>query len=338
MSIDVKNNHLRYCPFCGNAFAVQLSSIRFCSFCGENLAALPGLTSEKTIDGYATAGGNPGKQVDGTSVKQEFLADQDQRESNMDGCITAAQTAISLENNVYSLVLKYCFIDRQVLVRKLQTILLRSSRAIQLALESVPCVILYKEKAEKLLNVLAVCQETGAAAILFANEVNVEPHINEIYRGFAKLPDDLQIFLQSFPHKLWIGENIAGVYTVQTQDKGSGALVVGEHALYFVGRQYDWLVVSYLQVQAVYESSDALEIEYQGGQPAEVFYFSDKHSLEQAFAQLRQAWELNRRRWQVETHCVQCGVHNREMLFNTKQVKCPQCGQQLVRKIINCKG
>lgn len=233
----------------------------------------------------------------------------------------------------YSVVLKYCSPDRKAVVKKLQAILLRGSRAIQLALENVPCVLIYKERADKVLKVLTICRDAGAAAVLFAPDMQLNASINTIYRDFHKLPKDTQIFLQSFPHKLWIGENITGVYTVLTQDKGKGLLVVGEHALYFLGRQYDWLAVSYHQLQGIYLTHEALEIEYLGSEATELFYSDDNHYLEAAFAQLQNARKRAQRRWRVDTHCAACGFSAREGLFAAVYDACLQCGQPLLRKI-----
>jgi hypothetical protein len=193
--------------------------------------------------------------------------------------------------------------------------------------------MMYKERAEKVLKVLHVFQDEGAAAVLFPGDINLQANIETAYHDFHKLPKSLRIFMQSFPHKLWIGEKIVSVYNVAAQDKGGGILVVGERALYLLGRQYDWLVFSYLQIRAMYVTQDALEIEFQGGEGTEAFYFDDENRKEQAFAQLQEAWEREQHRWQVDTCCEHCDFHVREELSAATYHTCPRCNRQLVRKI-----
>lgn len=328
MSMPVKNNHIRYCPFCGKPFTVQLNNIRFCPFCGENLKAIHELPVEETAINSADAGARSMEQHD-----KAFFVDQPPKASNKLERAKVLQRNRSFDAGFYSLVLKDCSTDRQILAKKLQEILLRSPRAIQLALENIPCVMIYKGKAETVLQALTVFQDAGAAAILCTEDMNPHVQINEVYVDFYKLPTDLQIFMKAVPHRLWMGENIAGIYPVVTRETGSGALAVGEHALYFVGKQYDWLVVAYHQIQGMYVAQEAIEIEYHGGENTELFYFDNTDRLEEVFAQLQKAIEREQRRWQVEALCTCCSFHGTEGLFTNRPEACPQCRKPLMRKI-----
>lgn len=322
MGIQADNHPIHYCPFCGKSLGQQCG-MRYCPFCGGNLAAIcemePVNTVEETDMGINYAGrGKPSR------------TEQAKAGPSQSGAVRSNE---GLNTGFYSLILKYCPTDRQVLTAKLQNVLLRSPRAIQLALESAPCILVYKEKADKVLKVMAACRDAGAAVILVTADTDMNRHIKDAFPGFHKLSEDLRIFLPAFPNKLWIGENIAGIYGVTTQDKGAGALVVGEHALYFVGRKYDWLAVSYQQIKDIFLSEDAVEVEYHGCDNTELFYFADNDDLEQAFTQLKKTSQSEQGRWQVDAHCSQCNFHSRDWLKAAK-TGCPQCGRELVCEIL----
>ena len=158
-------------------------------------------------------------------------------------------TELVNEASYYTIVLKACS-RRENLARRLGSILLRGYFAIRLAIDNMPCIIVYKGKISELPSHLPVFYEEGAAITVIAGDF--ESHIDiPAYFSHLTLSDSMLSILQKVPYQLWLGDRPYAAANAQALER-EGLLIVTDQAIYFiylVGNTYEWFVLSYHYVK-----------------------------------------------------------------------------------------
>jgi len=202
-----------FCPSCGERLPED-GSIKYCGYCGKKLAGQR--DSQFTSQDHFTA-----------------KADCDRQEID----------------NYYSVVLKSSS-DKGRLTRRLSKVLQRSVVATRMAVEMVPCVVLYKNKIENIKQVIEIFEAEHLHYLVLKGDFNTAVQIEKVIPGFFQLDNDLQYMLSKLPEKLWLGENVRVVVSEAELDEEFGTLVVTDLGLYFFSedqseRRQGWRIVPY---------------------------------------------------------------------------------------------
>ncbi len=175
-----------FCPFCGQKLPQGPTSFVFCPFCGKGLAE-PSATpaSLHAISSLAE------KKV--TQVEPEPVKTLAEPSLN-------AVTGVKVE--VCNLILKDCS-SPDLLKRRLTGVLLRSPLAIQMAVDRLPSMLLYKSRTTELPSVMVVLRETKSAlTVVDAAKEEDEIDLSEVLVAAGRR----QEWVSSLPEILWQGE------------------------------------------------------------------------------------------------------------------------------------
>lgn len=203
--------------------------LRFCPNCGEKLPVVAmkycGYCGEKLIDLAEDSASVP--RGEGASNDEEF----------------------------YSVILKSSG-DKERLTRRLSDVLQRSLIATRMAVEMVPCVILYKSRVSAMKQVIAILQSENLHYAVIKGEFKGEAHAERVIPGFFQLDNDLQDRLTRLPEKLWLGEKVYIVVPDARLDDQPGTLVVTDLGVFFLeepasSKEPVWRIVSYYSLTKV---------------------------------------------------------------------------------------
>ncbi|CQR70039.1 hypothetical protein SOV_53180 [Sporomusa ovata DSM 2662] len=249
---------------------------------------------------------------------------------------------MSSEYKYYSIILKGCY-NREHLERRLEKILLRGRLAIKMALDTIPCVIIYKGNVDTIIPIFKALITEYAIITIFADGVPPTLPIAKKYRDFLHINPNLQALLIDVPENLWLGEAIHRIIPASFLDE-AGALVVSSHAIYFIDKpagdtKSRWLIIPYEQLNDplnLGEQETQLIIHYQNAavQQNDVFTIprefvaSAKRSIEQA--KLAQKYLIK-----IKTHCITCGYRSEDTIAHAPtETHCQHCGKPYQRTII----
>jgi len=245
------------------------------------------------------------------------------------------------EHKYYSIILKGCS-HRENLERRLEKILLRGRLAIKMALDTMPCVIIYKGNVDNSIPIVKALIAEYAAITIHADGVPPTLPIAKKYRDFLNINPELQALLIDVPENLWLGEAIHRIIPASFLDE-NGALVVTSHAIYFIDKpagdtKCRWLIIPYEQLNDslnLDEQETQLIIHHQdaAGQQNDVFTIprefvtSVKTSIEQA--KLAERYLIK-----IKTQCITCGYISEDTIAHAPtEPHCQHCGKPYHRTI-----
>lgn len=315
---------VRFCPACGDKLP-ETGKTRFCPACGEKLEPMFAVAAagEHRMDEASPAvGGKPGEVAASPAEMlrryETFL--ENCREAGMDkdemrrqaqqlfDTLRAEQpehpklTRAALPSEPvkqpdpadgpdYSVVLKTNGNKEQV-ARRLSQVLRRSLTATRMAVELVPCILVYKSKAGDIENVRRILEEENLHYAVIKGEV-AAASLEQKISGFSKLAVKVQQRLRQCPAALWLGEEISAVVHNISLEGSVGLLVVTDQGLYFFpdapGGQ--WIAVPFSQLAEVVlhkEPDSELELVYKAYNREEWLRIEDTEQLEQVYEQIRQ--------------------------------------------------
>lgn len=277
---------LRYCPACGGR--LPATPVRFCPACGQNLAAFITAETPTAADLPATTYAAALRRYD------HFIADL--QAQNLDPTEIRRQAADMFAKlkaqfptrphrpsfvthmvaeeppvELFSIVLKNCT-DRERLAGRLSQVLRRSQVAIRMAVDMVPCVIVYKSKEADVQAAAQVLDSENLYYTVIKGDYAAEPKLEEVIPGFSVLDGDLRQICRSAPAALWLGEAVRMVVPAADAAGVAGALVVSDRALFFgVGSKgaepADWLILPFARLADVvmHDERRALELAQRDG-------------------------------------------------------------------------
>lgn len=331
MPSQPEHHVVRFCPYCGAKTAIEGS--RFCPFCGKDITGINQLLQPDKAQVQTE------KTVMAVERSEQFAVAKQQAGDPNNGRMTpAAPGDFSLPasdaGTVYSVVIKSCS-KKETLARYLETVLTRSFSAIRLAVERMPCIIIYKRKTAdnitKILRAFLDCQ--ASVAIVPGNLADDPPE--QAFSDWRYLTGEQQQTIRNAPKSLWLGQMILGVYQV-SHDSGFGTMVVTDQALCFLPehQQVLWWDVPFYAVKAVCrnEASDGISITRQNGDK-DVFLFAHQSEADMAYRTAEEAIAAGKRRLTLTGLCSQCGVISNAYAFDAELSEtCSQCGSRIIRR------
>ena len=239
-----------------------------------------------------------------------------------------------------TIVLKSCH-RRENLARRLGTVLLRGYFAIRMAIDTMPCILVYKGKVSDLPSLLPIFREEGAVISLIGGDF--EPHINisQLFYPLT-LSESTATLLKKFPSQLWLGEKPLFATAVQALER-DGLLVITHHHLYFLylsGNTPEWFILPH-QTGHILESSVQageylLLIQTENSQETETLLkisFSHKEELQHAISTIENIPGKDFL-FSLHCHCPHCNLSQpiRDSDIRTEK-NCPQCQRTMEQKI-----
>lgn len=219
---EVEQMKMCFCPACGRKLPPGIPA-KFCLFCGAPLPVLTGAYCEisKEKPTRETLSPQPDKQEDKLLPIVEVARIQP----------TAAPTEAA--QPYYSVIIKKV-IDPVRLTEALMPYLARGEKAIRLAMDMAPTVLIYKGKKAEVQRILPVLAAEKACYTVIEGDFERETPARRVLPGFLMLQPCVQETLERAPSGLWMGENAAAVLPSVYFEKTSGCLVVTNLHLYFL--------------------------------------------------------------------------------------------------------
>ncbi|TWH46633.1 hypothetical protein [Sporomusa sp. KB1] len=248
---------------------------------------------------------------------------------------------MSSEHKYYSVIIKGCY-NQENLERSLEKILLRGRLAIKMALNTMPCVIIYKGNVDTIIPIFKALITEYAAITILADGVPPTLPIAKKYRDFSHISPELQALLVDVPENLWLGEAIHRIIPASFLDE-TGALVVSSHAIYFIDKpagntKCRWLIIPYEQLNGslnLGEQETQLIIHHQdaAGQQNDVFTIPQEF-VASAKTSIEQAKLAERYLIKIKTHCITCGYRSENTIAHAPtELHCQHCGKPYQRTI-----
>lgn len=237
---------LRFCPACGERL-LKASVMKYCTYCGQKLADAAGTAK---VSGMAGAGrldnikAGAAKAGPGERCNSILLKDQPAVEH-------------------YSVVLKSNGNQKRV-IERLSKVLCRSLTATRMAVELIPCIVLYKSKADAVRAVAKIFEDEKLHYTVIKGDVG--PGIPDVRAVLAGLDKEMQYIFHHAPAGLWLGESIRLVIPLVERESGFAALIATDRALYLFNRPFagncpDRDIISYSRLaDAVLHSGDGGEL------------------------------------------------------------------------------
>lgn len=317
---------LRFCPACGNKLP-ETGKIRFCPACGEKLepvfaaaaAGEPSMTGDAAPVG-SKPGETPASPAEMLRCHETVLTNCQKAERDKDEIHQQTQplfdrvkeqpdhsrltrTLLPAEpvrqpepahGADYSVVLKTNGNKEQV-ARRLSQVLRRSLTATRMAVELVPCILLYKSKAGDIEAVRRILEEENLHYVVIKGEVAAGSP-EQIIPKFTRLAAQVQQRLRQCPAALWLGEEIRTVVCDSSLEDSLGLLVLTDQGLYFFpdAPAGQWLTIPFSQLSEVVlhkEPDSELELVYKAYNREEWLHISNTEQLEQVYEQIRQGMQ-----------------------------------------------
>lgn len=272
---------LRFCPACGAR--LPATPVKYCPACGESLAAF--MTTEPPVaaDLPATT------YVAALRRYDQYIADL--QAQNLDPAEIRRQAADMFAKlkaqfparphrpafvirplveeppaELFSIVLKNCA-DRERLAGRLSQVLCRSRVAIRMAVDMVPCIIVFKSKQDDIQAAVRILDSENLYYTVIKGDFAAEPPLEEIIPGYAALSADLQLACRSAPAALWLGETVRMVVPATNMAGASVAVAVTDRALFiaaFTGsaEPSDWRILPFTRLASVIGRDDRQALEF----------------------------------------------------------------------------
>lgn len=271
-------SNFKYCPFCGSKIITN-NMVKYCSYCGKSLV----LSDNKT----------QGSHYNETIIAQDNLAlEQVPADFNKYTDISfdmynKANLGDINDSEDYSIILKYAP-DRQRLVRRLEKVLLRGYPAIQLAIDNIPSLIIYKAKGNDIIYLNEVFIEEQASTSIVAGNFNHNPVVEDVFEMLShRLSAQMQQTIKQIPVKLWVGDRIHGIFPNSYRENSKGIMIITDKGIYFLPDEIcqltpRWFVRSYTVLSQVVVKDRCLEFTYKDMKVASID-FTDKQKLFDAY-------------------------------------------------------
>ena len=219
---------MRFCPACGEKLPEGVSA-KFCLFCG---AKLPVSASEQPVQKDALATMAQGAAVP-TVIQEELDALRTATIIEVVRKTPVEKPAAEDGAADYSVIIKKV-IDPVRLTEALLTYLTRGGKAIRMAVDMAPSVLVYKSKKADVERILPVLTAERACYTVVKGDFEQMPSARRVLPGFLMLPPLTQEALTGAPAGLWIGESAQTVLPDLYFDGETGCLVVTDRHLYFL--------------------------------------------------------------------------------------------------------
>lgn len=218
---------LRFCPACGQKL-LKASLMNYCASCGQKLADLAVLSESP---GAAAA------RLPRNIQPSTPDADSGQRSKPPEPA------------EHYSVVLKSCG-NQQRVIERLSKVLCRSLTATRMAVELIPCIVLYKSKAAAVQAVTTIFEEERLHYTVITGEARASAP------ALPGLDQEMQYLLNHAPAGLWLGESIRMVVSSVERKSGFAALIATDCGLYlfnrpFTGTCLDRVIIPYARLSDV---------------------------------------------------------------------------------------
>ncbi|MDR3565805.1 MAG: zinc ribbon domain-containing protein [Negativicutes bacterium] len=318
---------LRFCPACGGKLP-QAAVVKFCAHCGENLAqftapenAPPKSPADLPVAAVAFAEYEVKTYADVVRFCDQFIIDQqgqglDQAEIQRRAAVLFAKLKAQLPvlskpviakkmipaalppdgqaEDHYSVVLKSCG-DKARLTTRLSEVLRRGLTATRMAVDMVPCIIVYKSKLQDIQAAVAIFEDEQLHYTVIQGDFAATTTVETMISGFSRLDGRLQNLFANTPPVLWLGEQIQLVTEGKWEDE-PGALVATDKAVYFFrrtmdGRYAEWRVTPYHRLDEVFsaDQAGALAMIFQEDGREERMFIADPELLAQMYDVVGQA-------------------------------------------------
>lgn len=248
---EVEQIKMCFCPACGRQLPPDIPA-KYCLFCGACLPVLPGAYCETKKE---------------KPTKEMRLPQPDKQEDEMLPIVEVARVqpiAAPTETAAsYCSVIIKKVIDPVRLTEALMPYLARGEKAIRLAMDMAPTVLIYKGKKAEVQRVLPVLAAEKACYTIVEGDFERETSARRVLPGFLMLQPCVQATLARAPSGLWMGESAAAVLPSVCFEKTSGCLVVTNLHLYFlpdspkdVGEIYRMWPLTDIAAQDQWEEND----------------------------------------------------------------------------------
>jgi hypothetical protein len=301
---------LRFCPACGGR--LPATPVKYCPACGQSLAAFmtsePPAAAELPATTYVAAlrrydqfiADLQAQNLDPADIRRQaadmftkLKAQFPARPHRPAFAVKAAAEEPPAE--LYSIVLKNCA-DRERLAGRLSQVLRRSPVAVRMAVDMVPCVIVFKGKEADIKVAANVLDSENLYYTVIKGDFAAEPSLETIIPGYTALDSDLRLVCRSAPAALWLGETVRMVVAAADMGGAPAALVVTDRAVFYTvgpwgAEPADWLILPYSRLAEVVAHDDrqALEFVYRDGARPEWLRLTDISQLDQVYDHVRQA-------------------------------------------------
>jgi hypothetical protein len=254
------------------------------------------------------------------------------------------QTEQYAEFSYYSIILKDCD-NKEALARRLEKVLLRSYRAVRMAVENVPGIAIYKGKVDDMIPILRAFQQEKAVINLIVDDVDAKISYEKLFPDFHNLSEDLQKMLRGLPHYLWSGDTIQVVFTDVYQENTKGVLAVAKKAIYFLDKAtddevYHWRIFPYEWLGDIVKADGSLELMYRDTSKVDIFSFVEEQELTEAYEIILQSMNdpNPEENFMIKASCSQCNYTSQQNIGGALlQENCAKCGQK-VKRILLRKG
>ena len=218
---------MRFCPACGEKLPEGVPA-KFCLFCGAKLPAA--VTTEPLSKSQPAEAREPQQ-----TLRQEEL------EALCTATIIEVAKKAPVEKTLpeeadgadYSVIIKKV-IDPVRLTEALLAYLTRGEKAIRMAIDMAPSVLIYKSKKADVDKILPVLAAERACYTVVKGDFEQAPSARRVLPGFLMLPPLTQEALTGAPTGLWIGETAQAVLPDLYFEGATGCLVVTDRHLYFL--------------------------------------------------------------------------------------------------------
>ncbi len=286
-----------FCPFCGQKLPQVPTAFVFCPFCGKSLA-------EETPPFIAVP---PVSETVEQLIKTDDVKPKEER---------SAVKKRRIE--ICHLILKDCT-SSDLLKLRLTGLLLRSPMAIQMAVDRLPSILLYKSRTSELPPLIAVFRETKAAITVVDATSEIQAvALNEVLTE-AGLQQD---WISSLPENLWQGEGRLELLARVVFEGDDALLLLGKSNLFVVdATSWKAKTLGFLEKVSL-QSEQRLRIDEW------LLDFSDEEIAAEVYTRIKSDLSRARHCWSFENKCDNCAaeIHSDFHDVAGKVSLCPACG------------
>ncbi|MBP2628596.1 MAG: hypothetical protein H6Q68_3307 [Firmicutes bacterium] len=267
----------KYCPFCGEHIPQQ-NIVKFCSFCGGKLLFIDNKSQKIQSDENIIF-------QDKLRLEHMIKIHDEHPEINIDG-YNKVNLDKFIQSEYYSIILKDVS-NKQRLIQKLEKVLLRGSFAIQLAVDNIPSIIIYKTKGYDIPFLNKIFIEEHASVSIVPGDFNTKPDVEEVFNGFDRFSIKTQKIIKSLPINLWLGDIICGIFPNNYKENNEGIVVITDKNIYFIPNEIyintnRWFVRSYSLLSKVIIQDNCLLLIDKGMNVTSIA-FADQQKLADAY-------------------------------------------------------
>lgn len=285
-----------FCPFCGQKLPQVPTAFVFCPFCGKSLA------EEAAVFTAVPPVSEPVVPV----IKTVEVKEKEE-------CSAVKKRQVE----ICHLILKDCS-SSDLLKLRLTGLLLRSPMAIQMAVDRLPSILLYKSRTSELPPLVAVFRETKSAiAVVDATTELQAVSLNEVMTE-AGLQQD---WISSLPENLWQGEASLELLARVVFEGEEALLVLGKSNLFVIdATSWKAKTLGFLE-KVILQPDKRLRIDEW------LLDFSTEEIAVKVYSRLKKDLIKARQRWSFVTKCDSCAAVSHSDFHDVagKVSLCPDC-------------